>query len=315
MDNKKEYYVYEYFIIETNEVFYVGKGKGRRAFTKYRNKFCEDMKKSHNWSVRFVKKEMYEKDAFNLEMLTIKKYKEETNYRLTNQTDGGEGTSGWKCPNWLRIVHGENSKKRWDDDKYKTRLTAFRNNKNEVFQSQAFKEKMSSVTKGVLNGNFEHHWSDEQKSNLSKKRIENGKSKGINNPRSQSIMCVETGVVYAFARQAKAYYGMKSDASISLALDNPVKTASYLHWVKITNENLLFWKDPNNKRDYLLHCATVTKSRTPILCIETNKVYQSKVELSKEIGLSVGKISKITSHDLKYNNKTYRFIEIKKSLI
>ena len=30
LDETKKYYVYEWFVIETNEVFYVGKGTGRR---------------------------------------------------------------------------------------------------------------------------------------------------------------------------------------------------------------------------------------------------------------------------------------------
>ena len=44
----KDYFVYVYYVIETNEVFYVGKGKKDRAYTGKRNKFCEDMKNTQN---------------------------------------------------------------------------------------------------------------------------------------------------------------------------------------------------------------------------------------------------------------------------
>ena len=30
MENKNDFYVYEWFNIDTNEVFYVGKGRGKR---------------------------------------------------------------------------------------------------------------------------------------------------------------------------------------------------------------------------------------------------------------------------------------------
>ena len=97
-----EYYVYEWFIKDTNEVFYVGKGKGKRyKETKNRNKFFKDMYKTHSCDVRKVFEGLTEKEAFSQEVALIAYYRENTTFRLTNQTDGGEGSSGW-CPDGMR---------------------------------------------------------------------------------------------------------------------------------------------------------------------------------------------------------------------
>lgn len=51
------FYVYEWYIVDTNEVFYVGKGKKDRYKNLHsRNKFFLDMLRTHNCDVRIVKK-------------------------------------------------------------------------------------------------------------------------------------------------------------------------------------------------------------------------------------------------------------------
>lgn len=89
MNQERRYYVYEYYIVETDEVFYVGKGtKDRYKYVRRNKMFC-DFYNSHNCSVRKVKDNLTEAEAFMLEHFLIIYYKEETNYRLTNQNCGG----------------------------------------------------------------------------------------------------------------------------------------------------------------------------------------------------------------------------------
>lgn len=79
-----EFYVYQYVINDTNEVFYVGKGKGDRAYKGKRNKFCEDMKATHDWRIEIIKDNLLEGEAFDLEIDRIEYYKT-IGYRLTTK--------------------------------------------------------------------------------------------------------------------------------------------------------------------------------------------------------------------------------------
>ena len=87
----RKFYVYEWYIVDTNEVIYVGKGTGNRYKQTNRNKMFNDFYQSHNCDVRFVYIDLNEDEAFYLEHLTIMYYLQNTNFRLTNQNTGGCG--------------------------------------------------------------------------------------------------------------------------------------------------------------------------------------------------------------------------------
>jgi hypothetical protein len=97
------FYVYEWFINDTLEVFYVGKGKGKRRFVKGRNRFFNNVIKKYNCSVRLVECHLTEQQAFELEQDRIAELRA-IGQAKCNITDGGEGSSG--------LVHSEESKKK-----------------------------------------------------------------------------------------------------------------------------------------------------------------------------------------------------------
>ncbi|MFA5040009.1 MAG: NUMOD3 domain-containing DNA-binding protein [Bdellovibrionales bacterium] len=102
-----EFYVYEHIRINTSEVFYVGKGKGRRAFisSKYhRNLHWQRIvNKDGGFNVRFVAMHLDEELAFLLEKERISQLKT-IGFKLCNMTDGGDGISG--------LVFSENHRKK-----------------------------------------------------------------------------------------------------------------------------------------------------------------------------------------------------------
>ena len=88
----KKYYVYEWFNVVTGEVFYVGKGiRNRYCQLSGRNQYFIDYFNTHECESRIVYENLTEQEAYEKEKELIKYYRETSNFRLTNVTDGGEG--------------------------------------------------------------------------------------------------------------------------------------------------------------------------------------------------------------------------------
>lgn len=122
------------------------------------------------------------------------------------------------------------SKKKWEDSEYQKNQIWHR--KYGIYQSEEFRVKLSQVTKGERNGNYGNRWTEQMKTSLSEKRKKNGKSKGINNSRATKIKCVETGIIYDYIKLASEEMGLKSQASLTIALNDPNRTAGGYHWVR-----------------------------------------------------------------------------------
>lgn len=95
MNNK--FYVYLHRRKTDNKVFYVGKGKGKRAYTKRgRNIRWINIANKYGFSVEIAFDNLTEEDAFAIEIDTIKEMRHMFHETLCNMTDGGEGASGLK---------------------------------------------------------------------------------------------------------------------------------------------------------------------------------------------------------------------------
>lgn len=96
MNNENIFYVYLHRRKTDNKVFYVGKGKGRRAFSSSnRNNHWCNTKNKHGLVVEIVFDNLSEEDSFQVEIDTILEFKY-FGHPLTNMTNGGEGLSGFK---------------------------------------------------------------------------------------------------------------------------------------------------------------------------------------------------------------------------
>jgi len=92
-----DFYVYVHRKATTGEVFYVGKGKGRRAYiTSARSDWWHRTVKKHGHVVEIVAYGLQEWYAFELEVELIALYgrRDRGDGVLLNVTDGGEGASG-----------------------------------------------------------------------------------------------------------------------------------------------------------------------------------------------------------------------------
>lgn len=91
------FYVYLHLTEDTNEVFYVGKGKGNRAYKlSGRNKFWHNIVNKHGFTVKIVEENLTEEQSILLEQKLINEYGRRNlgTGKLVNLTDGGEGVSG-----------------------------------------------------------------------------------------------------------------------------------------------------------------------------------------------------------------------------
>ena len=106
-NENREFYVYVHIRKDNNTVFYVGKGKGNRAYDLDRGNFHNGVRDEYGCRVEIIKDGLTESQAFRLEKYMIKYYvltlgygapidgyRDFSNNYLTNFTWGGEGTSG-----------------------------------------------------------------------------------------------------------------------------------------------------------------------------------------------------------------------------
>lgn len=108
---KKEYYVYEWVRLDTYEIFYVGKGKGNRAFVlKKNNSNFMRIYEKYDTVVCILEENLSNEEAIMLEKeyiydyvlnqgygINICGYRESDVGHLVNCTWGGEGTVGREC--------------------------------------------------------------------------------------------------------------------------------------------------------------------------------------------------------------------------
>lgn len=278
-----EYYVYEWYIIDTNEVFYVGKGKNfRYRDIKNRNKFFKDMYSSHNCMVRKVYENLTEEEAFEKEIELIKYYKTNTNFRLTNQTDGGDGVSGWKPSQEFREKQSKISRARWADEEFRDKMVQMRQDENSVYKSEEFRKKISQIVSGKNNPNYHNYWTEEQKMALSKQRKGNPKYQDENNPNAKAIICLEDGEVFSCMKHAREKYHIKEHASVTIALKEPYRTAGRRHWA-LFEESLL---DEQTRFNLLVSNIKLNPMARDVVCLETKQFFYSCIQLAEHLNLS-----------------------------
>ena len=107
MAEEKYYYIYEWYNIETNEVFYVGKGcRGRSGQVTRRNKKFKDYYNTHKCDVRRVEYFDDEVEALKREHEIILEYKSK-NQAIANLDDGGKGGCHFSWTDEMRKYQSE----------------------------------------------------------------------------------------------------------------------------------------------------------------------------------------------------------------
>lgn len=95
MKKESKYYIYFHINPLKNEIFYVGKGKGRRYYsTKKRNKFWHNIVNKYKFDSIIIHNYLTESEAFNLEIKYIAQIgrRDLNKGTLVNLTNGGKGS-------------------------------------------------------------------------------------------------------------------------------------------------------------------------------------------------------------------------------
>jgi len=175
-----EFYIYIHTKQDTGEIFYVGKGKGKRAYSKHsRSKFWNNIVDKYGYNVIIFENGLSEVEAFKLEIELIDMIgrRDLGKGTLVNLTDGGEGQTGW-VPN----------------DEYRLNMSVSTSSENNGMygknHSEEYKQTLSESRIGNGNPMYNRHHSNETKCKISDKQ------KGCKNHSSKKIVNIETGVVY-----------------------------------------------------------------------------------------------------------------------
>jgi len=121
-----DFYVYIHRKKTTKEVFYVGKGKGNRAYQKSRrNKFWKNIVEKHDFIVDFVEVGLQEWAAFELEQNLIAYYgrRDLNDGPLVNATEGGEGAVGHIWSEELRAWRSEKTKEQFSSEEMRKKAS------------------------------------------------------------------------------------------------------------------------------------------------------------------------------------------------
>lgn len=288
-----EYYVYEYWRLDNNTCFYVGKGKGDRCYRlSGRSEFFTRILNKTECAMVIIKKGLTEKEAHDIECMLIHRYVFEEGYGiaihekctegtpyLVNSTWGGEGVSGNNRGkyNWqARKVVCLNTK-----ETFETIIEACKKyNLHPVNVVNCCKGK---IRYSGRNNNENLKWMYyEDCINLNESEIKNLiiKAQQKKNHQSHKIICLETKKVFYSIEDAKEFYNLKSGAGIGRCLKHQRETSGGYHWL-LYDEYIKL--DSLQIKKILLSQKSkrAKKYGRKIICVELSKIFNSIEEAKR----------------------------------
>lgn len=201
------FYVYEHWRLDRDECFYVGKGKGNRAYlTKNRNRhhkaICAKLKRIGSaFEIRIVASGLSEEEAFRLERERIAFWRG-MGCDLTNMTDGGEGVSG--------LRHSQKTKELWSKQRKGRVVPEEERQKRSATMTGRPKTKEHAANAGRAGGLARKgmKWSEESINARRIALINSEKFKLANSARRVPIFCLETNESFLCAKDAAVSTGV-----------------------------------------------------------------------------------------------------------
>jgi hypothetical protein len=202
------FYVYEHWRLDRDECFYVGKGKGGRAYSmKNRNRHHQAIVAKLGctrsaFEVRMVATGLSELDAFSIEKERISFWRA-ANVDLTNLTNGGEGASGLK--------HSEKTKKLWSLQRKGNSISDEGRAKRSASLKGRPKSKEHAAAAGKAGGIA--RTGKKQNSEWVAKRVKTMKENNsfIRFHQCKPVLCVTTDTEFSSVSEAARSFGLQKD--------------------------------------------------------------------------------------------------------
>ncbi len=177
-----DFYVYAHYTLDTNELFYIGKGRNNRAFqrgkgSKGRNNYWHKIVNKHGYRVEMLISNLKESDAFIQEILAIKEFSPRCNFNK-----GGEGISGYK--------HTIETKRKMSEMKL------------------GVKQTKETINKRIKKGK-DHHAFGKQMSEEVKRKISETKKKAGLKTTCKKVYCMKTNKIWNSIVECADEIGMK----------------------------------------------------------------------------------------------------------
>ena len=303
------YYVYIYYRLDTNEPFYVGKGKGYRwCQLCNRNKHFNNIMNKYPIVCEIVKDNLTEEQAHGIECWIIDKLvfeygfsidiennrSLEKGYHLVNATWGGEGCSGVTPWNKGKEMPLE----------FKNKLSELNKGKGNPnygnLHSKEWKKEHSERMKGKFEGEknpfYGKRHTEETRLKMSKNHAD---FKGGNSSLAIKVICLNTLEIFNSISEAGDKYGNrrgicscckgKYNSSGTLEDCTPLVWRYYEDYLKMSDEEIeeAIQKALNNNKGERNHFTKVrfigkdNKRAKSIICLTTEKVFYSMGEAGR----------------------------------
>jgi hypothetical protein len=220
--------VYLHIRNDIDEVFYVGIGSIKRAFSKFgRNSWWKRITNKISYTTMIYESGLNEKKAKEIEISLIKKFREK-GLNLCNLTDGGDGTLGVIVSKETRKKSSERfsgknnpmyGKKNSQESIERGRLKrlgqpAWNKGKTGIYSDSQLK-KMSEIKKGKIPWNKGVTHTEETRRKISAIRISknlipwNLGKKGVNGiTQAKVVLNLDNGVFYESCKEASLFYNI-----------------------------------------------------------------------------------------------------------
>lgn len=243
------FYVYIHTRNDTGEVFYVGKGKGNRAYELGRSKHWHNIANKHGVRVELVESGLQEWYAFELEVALIAYYgRKDLNLgQLVNLTDGGEGPSGFLVSEELRANARANTIAQFADPLQREKAKA---NTKAQWKDPALREKLIVASA--------RRWANP----LEREKISVASKARCMDPTHLAKMSEATKAQFANPTRRAELSRVVKAAWANPELLAKTGAASKARWEdptfreKLTNLHKARWADPEIRDKLILACKT-----------------------------------------------------------